>query len=56
MSNNQFIFLLVPSFLPDDYVNQFHSGFIQAVKEVPQWFSFVLHTAQDEAKGNAEGQ
>lgn len=42
--------------LPDDYVDQMHNGFIQAVKEIPQRFSLSVHTAQDEAKGNRKAQ
>lgn len=43
-------------YLPDDYVDQTHDGFIQAVKEIPQKFSLSLHPAQSEAKGNTEDQ
>ena len=47
--------MLVFLLLPDD-VHQMHGSFIQAVKEVPQRFSRILHTAQDEAEGDAEDQ
>lgn len=42
--------------LPDDYVDQVHNSFVQAVKEIPQRPPPSLHAAQSEAEGDRDDQ